>query len=108
MSRTYRRPQSLGWVNGRKDWEGKKRHFDICVSYGWGCYIYEETWEEFLRDLHKDGTWTYSTPSEWNRQYHTKPRRAKTRIQIQKIYRLIDYEDCPEFPIDKKPHIYYW
>lgn len=104
MSRTIRRPQSHGGYY-KKEFEGRNTHWE---NLGYGTHWYAESWEEWLRDVHKDGTWTMSTPSSWNKAYHTKPRRAKTRMAIQKVYKLIDYEDEVNFPLDKKPHIYYW
>ena len=49
-----------------------------------------------------------STPSWWIHDTNTIKERGQTRLAIQKVYKLIDYEDSPEFPLDKKPHIYYW
>lgn len=105
MSRTIRRPNSNGWVETKREFEGRNNHWK---NLGYGIHWYAETWEEYKLGIHKDGTWTYSTPSWWIKEMHTKPRRMKTRLEIQKVYKLIDYEDTEEFPLDKKPHVYYW
>lgn len=105
MSRTIRRPHSLGWYVSRREFEGRNNHWK---NLGYSLHWYEETWEEYLLSTHKDGTWTYSTPGWWNKEMHTRPKRVKTRLGIQKVYKLIDYEDTEEFPLDKKPHVYYW
>lgn len=105
MSRTIRRPQSLGWYESRREFEGRNKHWK---NMGYAAHWHDESWEHYILGIHKDGTWAYSTPSWWIKEMHTVPRRAKEHIQIQKVYKLIDYEDVEEFPLDKKPHIYYW
>jgi len=103
MSRTYRK--GTGWYTNRRDLEGRNKHI---IFMGYSGILEEETWEEHLRDTHKDGAWNMSTPSWWIHDTSTIKERVKTRMVVQKIYKLIDYEDSPEFPLDKKPYVYYW
>lgn len=61
--------------------------------------------------FHADGYrfWrTRSTPSDWTRQYMTRPQRAEVRRLTTQVLRLVDLEEAPLFPQAKKPHIYYW
>jgi len=78
--------------------------------YGyWKKWYPNMTIKKFMSIFHKDGEQHFmNTPSWWHTEMHTRPKRVRTRIQIQKVYTLIDYEDAEEFPLDKKPHIYYW
>ena len=112
MSRTYRKYHNR---DSRKEWEGRRKNL-LEITY-WGYIVdwYEEKWyssyEMHIKNASRDGQargWNMTTPSWYNRDYHTKPRRAKTRKAIQQVLKLADYEDAPEFPLDKKPHIYYW
>ena len=48
--------------------------------------------------------WLRNEPKEWRRMYKHKPRRAATRQAISKAMQGKD----PVWPLDKKPHIYYW
>jgi len=51
--------------------------------------------------------WGY--PKHWDYTYHTRPRRAKERMALRRL--LIDGGDFDGdvlFPLDRKPHIYYW
>ena len=93
MSRTYRNK------NNKPDWANNY----FTTWYPWES----KKWQNAM--FHKDGTdWFMHTPMWWHHEMHTKPRRAKTRVATQRVYKLIDYEDAEEFPLDKKPHIYYW
>jgi hypothetical protein len=50
--------------------------------------------------------WYQSTPSAWNREFHTKPKRAENRRLIHRTLRG-DHEQV--WPLgNHKPHVYYW
>lgn len=50
----------------------------------------------------------YSTPSHWNREFHTVPRRRDTRDKL-RLYMGVTILDAGcEFMHYRKPHIYYW
>lgn len=51
--------------------------------------------------------WYRQTPSAWNIRYHTRPRRAQDRQEIQRIMHGKDPDDAI-FALSKKPHHYYW
>jgi len=105
MSKTYRDKNSTGWFTGRREFEGRNKHW---INMGYSTILAIETWDEYILDIHRDGTWRMSTPSWWIHDTSTIKERAQTRMAIQKVYKLIDYEESPEFPLDKKPHEYYW
>lgn len=50
----------------------------------------------------------WSSPGWWVREMMTRPQRAKTRELINEVKKLDDLENAPEFPLARKPHIYYW
>ena len=76
---------------------------------GYKSHWFNELWRDYVLEIHKDGSdWRMHAPSWWIREFHTIKERGQTRLTIQKVYKLIDYEDSPEFPLDKKPYIYYW
>lgn len=52
--------------------------------------------------------WLESTPHYWITEMMETPKRAQTRELLNIVMHLEDYEDSPEFPLAKKPHIYYW
>jgi len=94
MSRTYRikKSQVPSWT----------------MSY-WAQWYPEYSKRRSDAEFHRDGRdWYMSTPSWWIHDTMTIKERARTRMAIQKVYKLIDYEDYVEFPLDKKPHEYYW
>lgn len=52
--------------------------------------------------------WTGNWPAAWDIIQHTRPRRAAEKRLENKIIRgVIDVEDIA-WPLEKKPHIYYW
>jgi len=106
MSRTYRNKNSTGYYMGRREFDGKNKYWK---HIGYGLLWYRETWEEYQLSIHKDGAdWRMTAPSWWIHDFHTIKERTRTRMVLQKVYKLIDYEDSPEFPLDKKPYVYYW
>jgi hypothetical protein len=88
MSRTYRRLR-----------QRRGKHNQALPSYWWGD----------AAKLFRDGQATMqSTPSWWIREFMTVPQRAQVRALTQELHRLWDIEDAPEFPLAKKPHLYFW
>ena len=52
--------------------------------------------------------WLSQTPGWWVRLFMTKPKRQTERQLVQKLHKLPDVEDAPEFPVAKKPHKYFY
>lgn len=50
--------------------------------------------------------WYQSTPSAWNRMFHTKPRRVSDRAKLAAVLRG-EEEQCWSLG-NRKPHHYYW
>jgi len=106
MSRTYRNKGSSGYYTGRREFDGRNKHWD---TLGYTSQLFTESYEEYTLEIHRDGAnWNMSTPSWWVHDTSTIKERGMTRKVIQQVYKLIDYEDVEEFPLDKKPYEYYW
>lgn len=116
MSRTYRRTQ-----NGKKARYLKHHHraareaFDKFVDENCrdengkvnNWELWRLAWDHFWVGKLDHFYWM-TTPSHWNNQYHTRPRRAKERDLLRKVLKdEVDAEDTV-WPLAKKPHIYYW
>ena len=54
-----------------------------------------------------DWRWWKSTPSSHNILFHTRPRRREERRLEQLVLRGEDTENL-NWPLDRKPHEYYW
>lgn len=111
MSKTYRRTQK-----GRKiDWLPIISDHDLYGFTRYGIWVEPDQkkldWVNENPHRNKDlGDYFYwmTTPSHWNRQYHTKPRRSQERDLIHKVkFEKIDAEDV-SWPNGKKPKVYYW
>jgi len=103
MSRTNR--SSGRWYYNKREFDGVNKHWDILDPE---FRIARGTWEEHLREIRQENSWNMSTPSWWIHDTSTIRERQQTRNLLQQVYKLIDYEDSPEFPLDKKPYEYYW
>lgn len=110
MSRTYRRTckgQKRAWLP--EIW-WKKHYFILYPRDKDG-----ERAEEWCRkhphrrkDINDYFHWLDNEPWWWRHDYHTVPRRAKTRALIQKVKNdSVDVEDVV-FPLHNRPRIYYW
>lgn len=112
MSRTYRRTQK-----GKKSTQGKLKAEDkkLLKELGfddrpgrmlWVDYL---KWKALARERLDYLAGSYSkSPSWWNHDFSTVPRRAKERALCRKIVKGdIDLEEVV-FPHSKKPVIYYW
>jgi len=66
------------------------------VAYPWTYYYWKQWYPE------KSEKWCMAMDTS------TIKERQQTRNLLQQVYKLIDYEDSPEFPLDKKPYEYYW
>lgn len=102
MSRTVRRknagPQDYKWLFS--DWH---------LRYSYPGVGKEKAKTKTKANYHSDGyRGMSSTPGWWVNEFMTRPQRAKTRALTHKVMALDDLEDAPEFPLAKKPHIYYW
>lgn len=49
--------------------------------------------------------WYRSTPSWWNKLHHHKPKRREHRDMLRNV---VKGEVEQTWPLDKKPHKYYW
>lgn len=104
MSRTYRKS-----YRGKRTTKGKLNAiYKARLRSRAGKYW---TWQEFQSYRNSnDRDWIlYSNaPSQWNRYYHTKPRRAKERNLLDAIKSgYLDYDNTV-FPDGKKPVVYYY
>lgn len=54
--------------------------------------------------------WFKSEPKEWRKMHKTRPRRRQTHSANTALFREVDYEDFNDtkYPLDRRPHIYYW
>ena len=68
---------------------------------------YYRTGRKTLRDGKGHG-WNWSTPSWWNNIFHTRPWRRKTRRCEWRVLHAPDAADSLIWPLDKKPHLYFW
>lgn len=104
MSRTYRRKKEPvpSWVT--RDWVRVSGYYYISVPM-----TDKKAKKRALAKYHSDAERTMKqVPSWWIRNFHTVQERVITRDLTRKVLKLADYEDSPEFPLDKKPYIYYW
>lgn len=65
------------------------------------------TGRKTLRDGKARG-WNWSEPSWWCNLLHTRPRRRATRHCEWRVLHNPDAADGLIWPLDKKPHIYFW
>jgi len=49
-----------------------------------------------------------SYPAWWDRTFHTRPRRAKEKAMARQILKGNLDPDNAAWPLQKRPHIYYW
>ena len=68
---------------------------------------YYRTSRKTLRDGKAHG-WNWSTPSLWNNLFHTRPWRRKTRRCEWRVLHDPDAADGLIWPLDRKPHWYFW
>ena len=68
---------------------------------------YCRTGRKTLRDGQARG-WNWSTPSWWNRLVHAKRRRVEVRRVTALFMRDPGAADGLIWPLDKKPHLYFW
>lgn len=92
-----------------------------------GRYSDDEFWVHTGGCLHRlpgpkrkrsESRWFWmATPGWWVKEMMTKPQRAQTRAAIHEVMKMqyvVDdparwgYVDMPNFPLAKKPHVYYW
>lgn len=68
---------------------------------------YYRTGRKTLRDGQAHG-WNWSTPSRWNNAVHTRRRRVELRRVMSRLMRNPGAADGLIWPLDKKPHLYFW
>jgi hypothetical protein len=49
----------------------------------------------------------FSTPARWNIVFHSRPRRHLTRLTCRAVVKGVDADELV-WPLEKKPHHYYW
>ena len=97
MSNTYKDKlkgieKRISWKNWEHETPLKRKRFEKKYHY--------------ITSYHYD--WLNGTPHDWITEMMEKPKRAQTRELLSIVLHLEDYEDSPEFPLARKPHIYYW
>ena len=68
---------------------------------------YYRTDRKTLRDGQAHG-WNMTEPSWWNRLMHTKRRRVEARRVTARFMRDPGAADGLIWPLDRKPHWYFW
>lgn len=68
---------------------------------------YYRTGRKTLRDGKGHG-WNWSTPGWWNNLFHTKPQRQAFRQALHLFKRNPESADGIAWPLEKKPHQYFW
>ena len=99
MSRTYRRT-----TKGNKARYLKHIHNDLNKIFN----TYDRYYYRGMMHKYYEYFYEMTTPSSWVNCMETRPRRAKERNLLTKIKKEEIDPDDTSFPLDKKPHIYYW
>jgi hypothetical protein len=103
MSRTYRRTEK-----GRKaTWLPKWPFYRDVSNLDSKTIEFIQKHPKYYNDIGNYFHWM-TTPSHWNHDFSTVPRRAKERELTQKIKKGELDPDDTLWPDGKKPHIYYW
>jgi len=112
MSRTVRRTRKGRWTT-----KGKQNAHIAAINrkYPYPTTYRERTsfsglfWYDYRQAIKQvDYLHWQSTPSWWNHERHTVPRRQKERALLNKIRSgYLDADDVV-FPNGSKPHIYFW
>lgn len=106
MSRTYRRRKNKQGSGESGFWT---RCSDPVIENWWIDYKYGGNAKKAEAKYHADSDSGYYSPPSWfYREYYTKPERTKTRKALYEVMRLVDYEETPLFPLDRKPKEYWW
>lgn len=112
------RPRSQGKGNGLSTVSYRKKHglkpiiLPDWEPHRWGTpeYFAHQRWRESMRDIWwpEQFNMMANHPRWWDIMHHTRPRRAKEKALTRKVLKgAIDAENVP-WPLEKKPHIYYW
>lgn len=109
MSRTFRKDANDKIIKYARhierqldeEYDKIRKEFGFHVAYNW--------WKDKRKEYNIYPAINYSrSPSHWNHDFHTVPRRAKERILCKKILKGdVDLEDVV-FPLHTKPNKYYW
>lgn len=61
------------------------------------------------KHLHDPGRWIWMRhwPAWWDLQFHTRPHRATTKHLERRVMQGDD-PDAIAWPVNRKPHIYFW
>ena len=109
MSRTYRRKKDRKGRNSEAGFWTMRPNSQWWEDAWWLEWKYNGDKERARAKYYGDNHSGYYSPPSWHyRLFMTVPERRKTKQALHKVLRLIDYEDCPLFPLDKKPKEYYW
>lgn len=68
---------------------------------------YYRTGRKTLRDGKGHG-WNWSTPSWWNRLFNNRPNRQAMQRALHAFTRNPELADGIVYPLDRKPHKYFW
>ena len=106
MSRTYRRKKDKApwWVTQ------ECVEFNTCYGFRWKDLTGDRLKKEVSK-WHSDAGYhgDYGDSPGWFvHEYMEVPFRAKSKMQLKEVLRLVDYEDADVTTIFKKPQEYYW
>jgi hypothetical protein len=111
MSKTYRRTQK----GQKRDWLPEIRKDELSEHSYWGYRFKANNqaieWVNNNPHRRKDvDDWFYwmTTPSHWNHDFSTVPRRAKEQKMLREVLKAEIDPDDASWPLSKKPHKYYW
>ena len=81
---------------------------------GWSCWDFDAAEALYKSWTGEDPPWKneynfYSRAPSWHTNlFCHRPARRKEKSLCRKVKYLEDYEDSPEFPLARKPFVYYW
>ena len=106
MSRTYRRRKDNApwWVTQ------ECVEFNTCYGFRWKDLTGDRLKKEVSK-WHSDAGWhddSYANCPGWFvHEFMEVPFRAKSKMQLKEVLRLVDYEEADVHCVFKKPYIYY-
>ena len=71
--------------------------------------VFHEAWENLTEDQKRAVDIDYAkNPSWFNKLFNSRPSKRKNKVLCKKVKFNPDLYDATNFPVDKKPHHYYW